>query len=281
MPSDVLRAGDRTGPFDLVLDADMAAAFARATLDDNPRYVDGSALPPTAIATQTYRAQLPSILELVPASVFAAARGGVHGQHDLVLHRPIVPGEHLRSLVELHSAKPTKDNLRVTLLHRTFDAREQLVAEQWWTTVLLGTTADETGPHLPGHAMVRDDAQDALAEEVVRVDLEMARRYAEVSGDFSIHHFDDEAAQRSGFEGAFVHGLCTMALCARAVVRNVCADDPSRLRRFSVRFASPAFLGRDLTIRIYALDQDRCALEATSGSALAIRNGYAELRPRP
>jgi acyl dehydratase len=192
----------------------------------------------------------------------------------------VVPGEPLHTLVELHSAKPSKDNLRVTLLHRAFDADDHLVAEQWWTTVLLGTTADETGPDLPERDMAQMDGQPLLAVETIRVDLEMARRYAELSGDFSAHHFDAEAARRSGFEGPFLHGLCTMALCARTVVRATCADDPTRLRRFALRFAAPAFLDRDLTVRVSAVAPDRFAFEATSGESPVIRHGLAELRPR-
>jgi acyl dehydratase len=274
----VLNAGDRAGPYDLTIDAETAAAFAEATLDRNPRYFDGSALPPTAIATQAYRAQLAAMFELVPESVFAQARSGVHGQHDLLLHRPIVPDEALRTFVETHSARSSGDNLRLTLLHRTFDARERLVAEQWWTTVMLGTTAAPTGPALPDHGVVDLDGRDPVAEEVVRIDLEMARRYGEVSGDFSDHHFDVEAARRSGYEGPFLHGLCTMALCARAVVRTLCQGDPTRLKRLVVRFAAPAFLDRDLAVRIFALDGDRYALAATCGEDTVIRNGLAELR---
>ncbi len=241
-------------------------------------YFDGTALPPTAIATQTYAPQMAAIFELVPASVFAAAHGGVHGRHDLVLHRAIRPGEELHSLVEMHSARRSKDNLRVTLLHRTYDALEQLVAEQWWTTVLLGTSADETGPDLPAHGGNGCDAEQAIGEEVIRIDADMVRRYAELSGDFSDHHFDVEAARRSGFAGPFLHGLCTMALCARAVVPAVCPDDPSRLRRFAVQFASPAYLHQNLTVRICGLDRVSVAFEATSGDSVVIRNGFAELR---
>jgi hypothetical protein len=69
-----------------------------------------------------------------------------------------------------------------------------------------------------------------------------------------------------------------MALCAGAVVRGVCADDPARLRRFAVQFASPAYLYQDLTVRICRLAEDRYALEATSGDSVVIRNGFAELR---
>jgi acyl dehydratase len=178
----------------------------------------------------------------------------------------------------MHSARRSKNNLRVTLLHRTYDAREQLVAEQWWTTVLLGTSADETGPELPGHGGNGCDPGRAIGEEVIRLEADMVRRYAELSGDFSDHHFDVEAARRRGFAGPFLHGLCTMALCARAVVRTVCADDPSRLRRFAVQFASPAYLDRDLTVRICRLGEDRYAFEATCGGDVVIRNGLAALR---
>ena len=179
----------------------------------------------------------------------------------------------------MHSARRSKDNLRVTLLHRTYDGLEQLVAEQWWTTVLLGTTADETGPELPPHGGTGCDPGQAMAEEVVHIDPDMVRRYAEISGDFSEHHFGVEAARRSGFSGPFLHGLCTMALCARAVVRTVCADDPHRLRRLAVQFASPAYLGQDLTVRICRLGEDRYVLEATCGDEVVIRNGLAELMP--
>ena len=185
-----------------MLDTDLAAALARATLDDNPHYFDGSTLPPTAIATQTYAAQLPSILELVPAAVFAEARGAVHGQHDLLLHRPIVPGEHLHTLVELHSAKPSKDNLRVTLLHRAFDDRQRLVAEQWWTTVILGSTAGGTGTDLPHHDLTPVDGAAPIVEEVIHIDPDMARRYAELSGDFSAHHFDLEVGASQRLRGS-------------------------------------------------------------------------------
>jgi acyl dehydratase len=278
MAVEQLRSGDRSGPYDLVLSGAMAAALARATRDDTPQYIDGTALPPTAIATQTYAAQLAAILELVPEPVFAAARGGVHGRHDLLLHRAIAPGEELQTLVELHSAKRSKDNLRVTLLHRTSDAGGALVAEQWWTTVLLGASGNETGPDLPARGGTDWNEQEVVAEEVIAIDIDMARLYAEVSGDFSDHHFDAEAARRSGFAGPFLHGLCTMALCARAVVRTVGADDPSRLQRLAVQFAAPAYVGQDLAVRVSRLGGDQLAFEATSGDAVTIRNGFAQLR---
>lgn len=280
MRATTLEFGDRRGPYELRIGADTGAALARAIRDDNPRYLDGSALPPTAIATEAYRTQFAAMVELVPESVFSAARSGVHGQHDLVLHRPLVPGESLHTMVETHSARPSKGNLRITLLHRTYDEEEQLVAEQWWTTVMLGTTAEPTGPDLPDHGTTDLDRAPPTAEESVYIDRQMARRYAEVSGDFSGHHFDVAAARRSGYDKPFLHGLCTMALCARAAVRRVGGGDPDRLRRLAVRFATPAFLDQELVVGLHPLGQEgRFALEGTCGQDTVIRNGVAELRP--
>ena len=106
----------------------------------------------------------------------------------------------------------------------------------------------------------------------------MARRYAEVSGDWTAHHFDVAAARRSGFERTFLHGLCTLGLCAQGVVALVAGGDPERLRRIAVRFATPTFLGERLHVRVYDAGSLGYAFEADSLGASVITHGRAELR---
>ena len=277
MPSLTLRAGDRVGPFALPLGPALVRQFAEATLDDNAAFRDGWLVPPGLIATQVYRAQFAAIMDLVPGDVFAAARSGVHGQHELLLHRPIASDEHLQTFVETHSARPSGDNLRVTLLHSTYDDGDDVVAEQWWTTVLLGTTAEPTGPDLADYSFSSGPEVSLVAEEVVRIDDVMASRYAHVSGDDNDHHFSVEGARRSGFDAPFLHGLCTMALCTRAATRTVAGGDPRRIRRVAVRFVAPAFLGHDLTVQIFELPGLGFAFEADCGNHRVITNGLVEL----
>lgn len=278
MPSSALRAGDRVGPFDLPLGPELVRQFAAATLDAGGPIDDGLRVPAALVATLAYRPQLAAITELVPADVFASARSGVHGQHELLLHRPVTSDERLRTFVETHSARPSGDKLVVTLHHSVLDPGGDLVAEQWWTTVLLGTTAGPIGPGLPDRSFHAGADATVVAEDVVRIDEAMALGYARVSGDFSDHHFTVDGARRSGVAAPFLHGLCTMALCARAVVRTACDDDPSRLQRFALQFASPAYLDQDLTVRICHLEGSRYAFEATCGDAVVIRSGFAVLR---
>jgi acyl dehydratase len=273
-----LRAGERVGPFELPLSPELVRQFAEATLDDSPQFRDGHLVPPVLIATQVYHARFAAIMELVPDDVFSAARSGVHGQHDLLLHRPIASEENLRTFVETHSARPSGDNLRVTLHQSTLDESDDVVAEQWWTTVLLGTTAEPTGPELPDYSFSRGD--EAIAtEEVVLIDEVMARRYAQVSGDYNDHHFSVEGARRGGFEASFLRGLCTMALCTRPATKTVADGDPRRIRRVAVRLAAPAFLRQDLTVRIFERPDGDFALEARCGEHTVIKNGLVELIP--
>jgi acyl dehydratase len=271
----------RTGPFEVTLDADLVRSFAEATRDASPLYRSGEAVPPTLLATMIYKAQAASMGALIPASVLSPATGGVHGEHEILLHRPLVPGEQVTTYVEPFSMRPAKGNLRVTFRHPAYDETGALVVEQWWTTVLLGTTAEPTGPDPADRSFPELDRSAPVAEDAVWIDAEMVQRYAEVSGDLSAHHFDLEAARLSGFDAVFLHGLCTMALCARGAVRSVANGDPRLVRRVAVRFATPAFLDRELNVRLFSIDEGRFALEATRGDAPVVRNGLVELHRAP
>ena len=193
MPDIALRSGDRVGPYELDLGSKLVREFAEATCDDNRQVQCGDLVPPGLVATQSYRAQFAAIKTLVPEEVFSTARSGVHGQHDLVVYRPLSSTETLHTFVDSHSARPSGDNLRVTLHHATFDNRDLLVAEQWWSTVLLGITAEPSGPELPDYSFSSEGGA-VVAEDVVRIDEVMARRYAQVSADYSDHHFTVEGA---------------------------------------------------------------------------------------
>ena len=281
MPHSGLILGTRVGPFDACLDASFLQRYAAATKDPSSRVRAGEAVPAVAIVTAIWDAQTAGRASTVPEEFQRSATGGVHGEHDVVLHRPIVPGERLRIWVEAHGARPAGRNSRVTLRYAALDLDGSLVAEQWWTTVYLGTTCEPTGQPAPDHAFPEEARERPVGSYAVEVDDEMARRYADVSGDWSPHHFDVDAARRSGAGRVFLHGLCTMALCAQGVVDLVAGGDPERVRRIAVRFATPTFLGEQLVVRLYDAGALGYAFEADCAGATVITHGRAELSPSP
>ena len=107
----------------------------------------------------------------------------------------------------------------------------------------------------------------------------MARRYAIASGDWSGHHFDVEAARRSGSDRVFLHGLCTMALCGRGIVE-ILGCPPERVRRVAVRFASPMPLGEKLDVHLYDGGDHRYVFEAACARSPVITHGRVEVGER-
>jgi acyl dehydratase len=274
-----VRLGHRIGPFEGCLATDVIKRYARATLDTSALVQAGMAVPAAAIVTQIWQAQEAGRRTVISEELAASSAGGVHGEHDIVLHRPIRPDEPLRTWVEGHGARSAGQNASVTLRYLTFDAPGELVAEQWWTTVYLRTACEPVGAAAPAHAFPNEARSRVVGEYTVQVDDDLPRRYAEVSGDWSGHHFDDEEARREGFPRRFLHGLCTLGLCAQGVVGTVADGDPGRVRRVAVRFAAPALVPDDIDLAIHEARPGVYAFEARSGGRFVVKHGLLELRP--
>jgi hypothetical protein len=137
--------GQSVGPFEDRFDADRVGLFAAATGQPDPRLRPGDVVPPGAAMTLLWSAQNAARDALVPHAFQEAATGGVHGEHDLVLHRPLTLDEPLRTWVEGWGARPAGANSVVTLHYVTRDARDEVVVEQWWSTVWLDLTCAAEG----------------------------------------------------------------------------------------------------------------------------------------
>jgi len=127
--------------------------------------------------------------------------------------------------------------------------------------------------HFPDHARA-----NALGSTTQHLDGRLAHRYAEVSGDWAAHHFDIEVARAAGFDFVFTHGLCTMAICTHQLLWLLGIDDPGRVARVAVRFASPTPLDEELAVNAYGIKEDSFAFEATSRGVHTITHGRLELR---
>src|SRR4029077_11282184 len=123
------------------------------------------------------------------------------------------------------------------------------------------------------HTFPEEARGQQVGTYTIGVDDDMARRYAEGSGDWSPHHFDVDAARQSGMQRVFLHGLCTIALCAQGIVTLVADGDPDRIRRIGVRFATPTFMGEQLNVRVYDAGALGYAFEADSAGSNVITHG--------
>jgi acyl dehydratase len=281
MPRVVIDLEQRHGPFPGTLDPLAVEHYAAATNDTNPPVTAGTAVPATFPVILIFDAQW-AANAAVPKSVYQSGRNGVHGEHEVLLHRPLVPGEHLDTFSEPFAVRNTRAGARVVLHMEQYGADGELAVEHWWTIFFPGCEElADVGPEPPDHTFPDAARAHPVGSATQHVDLDTPTRYAEVSNDWSPHHFDLDAARGAGVDHLFAHGLCTMAMCTQAAVGIVADGDPSRVRRVAVRFASPTRLGEDLTVDVYDAGTGGAhgvyTFEATCAGAAVIKHGRLEL----
>lgn len=73
-----------------------------------------------------------------------------------------------------------------------------------------------------------------------------------LSGDLNPLHVDPKIAVEAGFERPILHGLCTFATVAYALLSGVGDGDTSALESVSARFSAPVYPGETLRTNVWA-----------------------------
>ena len=269
-------AGEGAGRRAATVDPMRARAYAEATNDRNPAYLDGRYAPPVFGVVPTWDVSMEALNEVVPPEAWP---GLLHAEQDMRFRRPLVPGMTLVTGAEISTIRVARSGAWVTVRIESEDGAGRAVLEQYSTMFIrgLGGLVD-MGPERPAHAFP-DGVRDRLRAEVVRhVDDDQTFRYRDASGDTNRIHVDDAYAKEAKLPGIILHGLCTMAMCGSVVVDEVAGGDPARLARLAVRFSRPVFPGDDLTVSVYDAGDGAAAFEARVREKLVVRDGWAEVR---
>lgn len=265
------------------VDADRARAYAAATNDPVPAHESGDLAPPVFAVVPVWEAMGGATAQVVTPDVLAMV---VHGEQDIVFHRPIRPGTVLRSKAAPVGVHVKPSGTTVVAKTETRDDEGNPVNEQFFTTFIRGLArGDSRGEAAPEHRFPEEvRAADPVAEVAQTLDADQTYRYSDASGDLMPIHLDDEFARAVGLPGIIIHGLCTMAFTSHAVITSVAGGDSGRLHRLAVRFSRPVLPGETITTRIWAAGDREgrsvYAFETTNpGGDLVIKDGLAEIAP--
>lgn len=264
------------------VDPDASAAFALAANDHNPRYQEGTAVPPLFTGALVLDAQAEALGSGIGHDAVSGYRLSVHGEHDVYFRRPVRPGMELRWSGCTYSARQSKGGVLSAQRIGVTDADGTLLVEHLWSTFFAGGRLErEYGPSLPDHSFPEESRDRLVGEKALVVDRDQSFRYAGVSGDHIGHAVDDVVARSEGYPGKIIQGMCSFAMASGAVVDLAGAGDPERLLRLAVRFARPVRPGSELVIRVYDAG---CAgrafvFEAEQDGEVVLKHGRAEVRP--
>lgn len=99
-----------------------------------------------------------------------------------------------------------------------------------------------------------------------------------LSGDLNPIHASPVIARNAGFERPILHGLCTMGLATRALLKGVLAYDADRLSSMFVRFSRPVYPGETIRTEIFhERDRIRFRCRALERDAVVLDRGEATI----
>jgi len=263
------------------VEAARVAAYAAATNDDHLPHVSGEVPPPVFAGIPTGACLTAALSQLLPEDI---RRFGVHAEQDIHVHRPLVTGTVVHSRAAPIGVHRRSSGTEVILRTETRDDQGDLLNEQYAMLFLRGAQhAGNAGERVPDHrAPAALRGRPPMASISYAVDADQTYRYADASGDHSRIHLDAEFARSVGLPGIILHGMCTMAMTSRAVVKVACGGDSGRLKRLAVAFARPVLPGQTITVRLWAdgrlPGRAKVVFDATNPAGkTVIQDGLAEV----
>ena len=181
----------------------------------------------------------------------------LHAEQALTMHKPLPPEGTViseTSIDEIYDKGAAKGAI-MYMTRKLFEASTGDLLVTMGTVSFLradgGFGGKSEGQPKP-RAVPSDRAPDRKASLLPSLNQALIYR---LSGDYNPLHIDPEIAGVAGFDRPILHGLCGYGMVGRALIKELCGDDPSRLRRLDLRFTSPVFPGEPLHVDIWHQDK--------------------------
>jgi acyl dehydratase len=265
-------------PSTFTVTREQIAAYAAATNDEHPAHRSGALAPPVfPVKVALFEVLAPQIMRVVPPEI---AMRVLHGEQDFRYHHPIVPGMTLISRAAAIGVHGTSSGVVVLGRAATETESGEPVVDQYMAAFFRGAEFDGSlGERAPGHGFPQELLGTEPAASITHgFDSDQTYRYSEASGDPMPIHLDDAFAKSVGLPGIIIHGLCTMAFCGRAVIGEFCPGEPTRLKRFAVRFSGIVQPHEKITHSLWDRGQGQVVFQTTSETGnVVVKDGLAEL----
>ncbi|MCF8095064.1 MAG: MaoC family dehydratase N-terminal domain-containing protein [Desulfobacteraceae bacterium] len=200
----------------------------------------------------------------------------LHGEQKIILHQPIPARGTVYTASVIDSVYDKGDKgavLNITI--ETRDEQGSLLFEN--KTVLVdrsaGNFGGERGPKTEPINPPEGKEPDFRAEYATSKDQAALYR---LSGDKNPLHIEPEFAKKAGFDRPILHGLCSFGFAGRAIVHNLCGNDPAHLKSFGARFMNVVYPGEELITEGWKTEQEGRYIIRTTNREGRVILGNAE-----
>lgn len=176
----------------------------------------------------------------------------LHGEQSFIMHKPLPAQGKVQGRYRIMSVedKGAEKGAVLTLEKRLMNRDDGTLHFTVITTLFMRGDGGQGGF---GTAPVPPEPLPNRAADLV-IDLPTLPQAAllyRLNGDMNPLHASPAVARRAGLERPILHGLCTMGIASRALLKGVCDYDPSRLVSMFVRLSRPVFPGETIRTEIF------------------------------
>ncbi|WP_434417737.1 SDR family NAD(P)-dependent oxidoreductase [Nannocystis pusilla] len=182
----------------------------------------------------------------------------LHGEQYTELKRPLPPHAKLTHRTWVKDIFDKGKNAFIVFATESSDESGEVIAYNELGAVIRGAGGwgGDRGPS--GDSNTPPDRKpDAVAEEQIRPNQALLYR---LSGDWNPLHVDPAFAGAFGFPKPILHGLCTLGVAARHVIKHFAAGDPRKFKSIKVRFSESVFPGETLVTEMWKESDNRVIL---------------------
>lgn len=207
----------------------------------------------------------------------------LHGEQRLTIHRPLPASGTVVGKMKIDEIVD-KGAGKGALLYSRRDLYDQPSGQAMcslsatWVCRGEGGFGGPTGP-IPSPHQLPDRAPDLSCDLPT---LPQSALIYRLSGDYNPLHADPAVAASAGFAKPILQGLCTYGVAGYAILRTLCANDPTRLRRLDVRFSAPVYPGETIRTEIWNDGAGRASFRsrAVERDLVVLNNGLTEYESR-
>jgi acyl dehydratase len=293
--------GATAGPIVQHIDARWLMAYAAGLGETAPEYLDTlrpGGIVPHPLFSVCY--EWPLMLELrAGISSDDVALRGVHATHDLLIHRPVRPGDRLFTTARVMAVESRAPGAYVRVRLDTVDADGHPVTATEYGSLYLGVGCEgadlpasgrSTPPRAVGDVQPLGSAGRSAGDSCVggaagpdstaepwtvdrQVGATLAHVYSECARIWNPIHTDRAVARQAGLPDIILHGTATLALAVSTVLGREAPGAAERVRRVACRFGGMVHMPSALSVR------GRPAAAATDGRWVEFEAISAEGRP--
>ncbi len=203
----------------------------------------------------------------------------LHGEQSIELHKPL-PAE--ATIIAQNSVQEVidKGEGRGALIYTKREISEKAGGDLLATCVSTtfaranggfgGPPVEQPKPHaLP------DRNPDEICDIAT---LPQAALIYRLSGDPNPLHASPAVAKTAGFDAPILHGLCTLGVAGRAVLKTYCDNDPTRFKSLRLRFSAPVYPGETVRMEMWK-DASNVSFRAkiVERDVIVLNNGLIEI----